>query len=142
MALHRIILLAEHDPELLDAIGFALRCRGYHVLTALDGARAAELVARNMPDAVVLDMFLPRQSGFQVARLVKECSDGRVPVVMLSPVAGDAHRDYAVAIGVDAFLPDPTATEAVAAVESLCPVPQASRLSGSGSLPWPAAIPG
>jgi DNA-binding response OmpR family regulator len=142
MALHRIILLAEHDPGLLDAIGFALRCRGYHVLTALDGARAAELAARNTPDAVVLDMVLPRQSGFQVARLVKEGSDARVPVVMLSPVTGDAHRDYAVALGVDTFLPTPDVGEVVAAVESLCPVPPASRLSGSGSLPWPAAIPG
>jgi DNA-binding response OmpR family regulator len=142
MAVHRTILLAEHEPGLLDAIGFALRRRGYHVLTALDGARAAELVARNMPDAVVLDMFLPAQSGFQLARLVKERSDGRVPVVMLSPLTGDAHRDYALALGVDVFLPDPSAVEVVVAAESLCPVPAASRLSGSGSLPWSAAAPG
>ena len=42
---------------------------------------------------------------------------------MLSPVAGDAHRDYAVALGVDTFLPTPDVGEVVAAVESLCPVP-------------------
>jgi DNA-binding response OmpR family regulator len=142
MALHRTILLAEHHPEHLDAIGFALRQRGYHVLTALDGARAAELVGRNLPDAVVLDMFLPGQSGFQVARLVKERSDDGVPVVMLSPTAAGAHRDYAAALGVDAFLPAPTIAGVIAALEALCPLPPASRLAGSGSIPWPAAIPG
>jgi two-component system, OmpR family, alkaline phosphatase synthesis response regulator PhoP len=142
MATHRTILLVESEPTLLDALGFALRRRGYHVLAALDGERAAELLARYAPDAVVLDMFLSRQSGFQVARLIKERSDGLVPVVMVSHAAAEAHRDYALALGVDSFLVKPGAAEVVAAVEALCPLPDASRLAGSGSLPWPMTTPG
>ena len=142
MATHRTVLLVESEPAHLDALGFALRRRGYHVLTALDGARAVELIARNMPDAVVLDMFLPRLSGFQIARLVKEQPDASTPVVMLSHVGGEAHHDYAIAIGVDVFLLKPKPAEVVAAVEELCPVPPASRLAGSGSVPWPTARAG
>jgi DNA-binding response OmpR family regulator len=142
MAHHRTVLLVESEPSLLDSLGFALRRRGYHVLTAIDGARAAELLDRNLPDALVLDMFLPAQSGFQVARLAKERSDGLVPVVMLSRIPAEAHRDYAVALGVDSFLAKPGTAEVLAAVEALCPLPSASRLSGSGSVPWPSATPG
>ena len=141
MAHHRTVLLVESDPALLDALGFALRRRGYHVLAALDGHRAAELLDRKLPDALVLDMFLPAQSGFQVARLAKERSDGAVPVVMLSGASAGAHRDYAAALGVDSFLAKPSAAEVLATVEALCPLPAASRLAGSGSLPWPTATP-
>jgi CheY-like chemotaxis protein len=142
MANHRTVLVVEPEPALLDALGFALRRRGYHVLTATDGHRAAELLDRNLPDALVTDMFLPGQSGFQVARLAKERSGGTVPVVMLSRVASEAHRDYAIALGVDSFPAKLDPAEVVAAVETLCPLPTASRLSGSGSLPWPTATPG
>ncbi|HSQ57068.1 MAG TPA: response regulator, partial [Gemmata sp.] len=123
------------------ALGFAFRQRGYHVMTALDGQRAAELIDRHLPDAVVLDMFLPRQSGFQIARLLEERSDGRVPVVMVSPAAGCAHHDYALALGVDCFLVQPQPSHVLAAVEKLCPLPEGSRLDGSGTLSWPAATP-
>jgi DNA-binding response OmpR family regulator len=141
MANHCTVLVVESEPALLDALGFALRRRGYHVLAALDGGRAAELLTRTLPDALVLDMFLPVQSGFQIARLAKERSDGVMPVVMLSRVPAEAHRDYAAALGVDSFLAKPSAAEVLAAVEALCPLPAASRLSGSGSLPWPTATP-
>lgn len=139
MPAHRTILLVEADPRLLDSLGFALRRRGYHLLTANDGDRAAELIARNVPDAVVLGMLLPGQSGFQVTRLVKERTDGAIPVVMLSDFSAEAHHDYALAVGVERFLTAPfTPTDVLAAVEQLCPLPGES---GSGALPWATRTP-
>jgi CheY-like chemotaxis protein len=117
MANHRTVLLVESAPTVLDAIGFALRSRGYHVLTATDGGRAVELLARHIPDAVVVNMFLPGQSGFQVARLVKERSDGRVPVLMLAAAAADAHADYALSLGIEGFLVNSPATDVASAVD-------------------------
>jgi DNA-binding response OmpR family regulator len=135
MATHRVVLLVESEAALLDSLGFALRRRGYHVLTARDGDRAAELLARQLPDVVVSNLMLPGPSGFQLAQLAKERSDGRTRVVLLSRLAG-ALRDYALALGADRYLTLPLAPAGVvAAVEAVCP------LSGSGTIAWPLATP-
>jgi two-component system OmpR family response regulator len=134
--------LVEGDPHRLDSLGFALRRRGYHVLSALDGNRAAELLARNLPDVVVVEMLLPGQSGFQVALLVKAWSEGQVPVVMLAGLAADAHREYALALGVDTFLaPPPAPRDVVDAVEGLCPLPANGKPTGSGTIGRPTPSP-
>jgi chemosensory pili system protein ChpA (sensor histidine kinase/response regulator) len=99
-------------------------------------------MARGLPDVVVVEMLLPGQSGFQVAVLAKAWSDGRVPVVMLADLAGGAHRDYALALGIDLFLARPHSPgEVVAAVEALCPLAAPPRRPGSGTLPHPAPTP-
>ncbi len=142
MASSVTVLLATDEPELLDALGFALNHRGYHVIPALTGDRAAELLQRQLPDLAVLDMLLPGQSGFQVTRLLKERSDGRVPVVMMSDHPAPAHRDYAFAAGVDHFLEKWLApAKLLDVVERLCPVPAEPRREDSGVTPQPAAAP-
>jgi DNA-binding response OmpR family regulator len=142
MASQLTVLLATDEPELLDALGFALNHHGYHVVPALTGDRAVELLLRQLPDLAVLDMLLPGQSGFQITRLLKERSDGRVPVVMISDQTAPAHRDYAFAAGVDWFLEKWLApARLLQAVEMLRPLPVETRRPGSGSLPPAAATP-
>jgi len=141
MERHSTVLLVEGEPGLLDSLGFVLRRRGYHVLTAPDASRAAEMFACSTPDVVVVGMLLAGASGFQVARLVKEQSDGSVPVVMTARTAA-AHEDYAHALGIDRFLPSPFApADVAAAVESVCPLPATIRLAGSAAIPWRIATP-
>jgi DNA-binding response OmpR family regulator len=142
MASQLTVLLVTNEPELLDALGFSLNHQGYHVVPALTGDRAVELLLRQLPDLAVLDMLLPGQSGFQLTRLLKERSDGRVPVVMISDQTAPAHRDYAFAAGVDWFLEKWLApSRLLQAVEMLCPLPVETRRPGSGSLPRTAATP-
>jgi two-component system OmpR family response regulator len=118
----RTVLVADTDPDLVGAVDSALRGRGYRVVVAADGGRAAEVLTAHLPDAVVAGVLLPGASGFQLARAAKERSDGRVPVVLLSPLASAAHRDYALALGVDEFLTGPVDPAEVAdAVEAACP---------------------
>jgi DNA-binding response OmpR family regulator len=137
MASHRTVLLAESDPAHLDALGFSLRRRGYHVLVARDAGRADESLARSAPDAVVVEMLLPGGGGFRVAERAREL--GAAAVVMTGPSAG-AHAAYALAVGADRFLIRPVAPFVVAnAVEELCPLPPALRLRGSAAIPWRAA---
>jgi DNA-binding response OmpR family regulator len=141
MARHRTVLLAEGEPALLDSLGFALRRRGYHVLTASGGSRAVELLARSTPDALVVGMLLAGASGFRVALLAKEVSAGALPVVMTAKTAA-AHADYALALGIDRFLARPFApADVAAAVELLCPLPASHRLAGSTAIPWRVATP-
>lgn len=119
----RTILLVEDEPHLREAMAFALRRRGYEVLTAVDAHEADDLLARGLPDLLVVDMLLPGPSGFQVVRSVRERSDERVPVLMASGNSSSAHRNYAYAAGVDAFLAKPFAlAELVGQAEALCPL--------------------
>ena len=142
MASQVTVLLAANDPELQNVLSFELNHRGYHVVTALSGDGAVALADIQLPNLAVVDMLLPGQSGFQLTRLLKERSDGRIPVVMISDQTAPAHRDYAFAAGVDRFLWKWLApTRLVELVESLCPIPAESRRPGSGTFPRPAATP-
>jgi DNA-binding response OmpR family regulator len=142
MATQPTILLVTDEPYLLDALALLLRRGGYSVLIAPDGDRAVELLLRQLPDLAVLDMLLPGRSGFQITRLLKEQSDRRVPVVMISALTAAPHRDYAFAAGVDWFLEKwLTPSRLLEVVRALCPVPEDARRPGSGSIPQPAGAP-
>lgn len=120
MAEHLTVLLVESDPDLLEALELALADRGHRVLSAADGTTAADLLGRMLPDVAVFDMLLAGQSGLQLAMLLKERSDGRVPVVMMSGHVSAALRDYALAAGVDRFFDKPfPLADVVEAVEDL-----------------------
>jgi DNA-binding response OmpR family regulator len=131
------VLLATNDAELLNALSFTLNHHGYRVVAAQSGDGAIALVDLQLPHLAVVDMLLPVQSGFQLARLLKERSNWRIPVVMISDQTAPAHRDYALAAGVDRFLEKWLApTRLLEVVEALRP-----RQSGSGSLPRPTTTP-
>jgi DNA-binding response OmpR family regulator len=136
------VLLATNDTELLNALGFALNHQGYHVITAQSGDGAVALADIQLPQIAVVDMLLPVRSGFQLAHLLKERSNWRIPVVMISDQTAPAHRDYAFATGVDRFLEKWLApTRLLEIVETLCPRPEAPRRPGSGTLPWATTTP-
>jgi DNA-binding response OmpR family regulator len=141
MASQRTILLVEDDPIILEAFEFTLQRRGYCVLSARDGNTAMALIAQGLPDIAILDMMLPGQSGFQITQRLKEQSEGRVFVVMMSGNTSVAHRDYALSAGVDRFLAKPFAiAKLLEAVEGLCPPAPTARINGSGVTPQPAAM--
>jgi DNA-binding response OmpR family regulator len=130
----RTILVVEDDPAVREAVSTALTRKGYTVVTADDGADAIRLVMDQPPDLAVVDMMLPGASGFQVALAVKDATDGRVPVVMVSANSSDAHQDYAFASGADRFLAKPFALgKLIETVLALCPPP-----SGSKAIPLAA----
>ena len=112
------------------------------VFASLCGGGLSHLGSRAKPGIAVLDMLLPGQSGFQITQLLKERTDGQVPVVMISDQTAPAHRDYAFAAGVDRFLEKWLApTRLLELVESLSPLRIERRRPGSGTLPQPAATP-
>ena len=129
----RTILVVDDEPDTREATALALRRKGYVVVTADDGTDAIRLITDRPPDLAVVNMMLPGASGFQVAQAVKDATDGRVPVVMVSAYSSAAHQDFAFACGVDRFLAKPFATAKLAdTVVALCP-------PGSGSKAMPVA---
>jgi DNA-binding response OmpR family regulator len=126
MSVTKTILLVDDDPEVLTGLGTVLRGRGYRVLTADDGNRGLALAEREAPDLVVVDMMMPKKSGFLVLEKVKSRPGGAPPVIMITANEGARHRAYAEQLGVDDYLCKPFDTERLlASVERLCPLPEA-----------------
>jgi DNA-binding response OmpR family regulator len=123
----RTVLLVEDEIEFRDAIMFVLRRHGYAVSPAATVSEAEVRLASSLPDLLLVDMMLTGQSGFQILRLVKERSDGRVPAIMMSGYVSVAHQDYALAAGAELFLPKPfKLTQLLEATDSLCPLPRST----------------
>lgn len=100
------ILVVDDDPDVLDSIALAIASEGGEVVRATDGNTAVSLFNAHDPDAIVLDMMLPRRSGFLVLEKIRE-NDAPPPVVMVTANQGRRHMEYARDLGVAAYLVKP-----------------------------------
>jgi len=103
------ILLVDDDPDVLTALQLALADTGATIDTASDGNTAVEKVAANAPDLMVLDMMLPKRSGFLVLEKVRQGRAKTDPprVIMITGNMGTRHRVYAENLGVSGYLTKP-----------------------------------
>ena len=132
------VLVVDDEPMLRNLLSRLLRMEGYEVLEAEDGQAALELVAREKPDLVLLDVMLPARNGLDVLGDLRRTSD--VPVILVSALAEEADRVIGLKMGADDYVTKPfSAAELSARVESVlrraairgAPDP-ASRLSYGG----------
>ena len=102
------ILLVDDDSDILAAMQAALSDTGATLETASDGDTAVRKITTGMPDLVVLDMMLPKRSGFLVIeRLRSEGPEKSPHVIMITGNQGTRHRVYAETLGVDLYLNKP-----------------------------------
>lgn len=103
------ILVVDDDRDIRMAIEVALKELGPEVLTVGDGNSAVRRVQQDQPDLVVLDMMLPKRSGFLVLeRIKRENTSGKQPqVIMITGNLGNRHRMYAEHLGVDRYITKP-----------------------------------
>ena len=99
------VLLVEDDAEIAGALRRSLRLEGYEVRVADDGVEALDEAAVFEPDAVVLDLGLPRLDGVEVCRRLR--SDGDVPILMLTARDGVEARVEGLDSGADDYLVKP-----------------------------------
>ena len=105
----RSILIVDDDPDVLTAIKMTLEDAGANVLTALDGTSACDIAEKENPEVVILDMMLPKRSGFLVLeRLKKGKPKGAKPhVIMITGNLGTRHKTYAESLGVSDYINKP-----------------------------------
>ena len=103
------ILLVDDDAALLEVTSIVLASEGYKVLTAEDGTEALRVVGREKLDLVVLDVMLPRVSGFEVLQKIREQSD--VPVVMLTAKSQSVDKVVGLELGADDYIIKPFDTK-------------------------------
>jgi DNA-binding response OmpR family regulator len=103
------ILVVDDDPDVVNAIKMSLEDQGALVYEAADGGQAVDLEKKNQPDLVVLDMMLPKRSGFVVLEHIRKGkSKGSKPlVIMITGNLGSRHKDYAKSMGVDDYINKP-----------------------------------
>jgi len=103
------ILLVDDDKDIRAAIQLALEDMGPEVLVAADGNMAVELAESREPDLVVLDMMLPKRSGFLVMEKLKRGKKPSDPprIIMITGNKGIRHKAYAESLGVDEYLNKP-----------------------------------
>ena len=99
------ILAVDDDMELLGLISYALRQAGYLVVEAADGPAALTVFEREEPDLVILDVNLPRLSGLEVCRRIRDTS--KVPVMMLTVRSAEEDQVQALDLGADDYLTKP-----------------------------------
>jgi len=105
----KFILIVDDDPDVVAAISSVLSDAGARVKSAGDGNSAVEITEKEGPDVVILDMMLPKRSGFLVLeRIKKNKPKGTKPrVIMITGNLGSRHKTYAETLGVDDYLNKP-----------------------------------
>jgi two-component system OmpR family response regulator len=105
MAENDKILIVEDDRNLLDTLKYNLRKEGYDVVTAIDGAEALDVAHREKPDLIILDIMLPKMSGFEVCRVLRK--EMIVPILMLTAKAEETDKIVGLEIGADDYMTKP-----------------------------------
>ncbi len=99
------ILIVEDDRNLLDTLKYNLHKEGYEVVTAVDGAEALDVARREKPDLIILDLMLPKVSGFEVCRILRK--EMIVPILMLTAKAEETDKIVGLEIGADDYMTKP-----------------------------------
>jgi DNA-binding response OmpR family regulator len=100
------VLIVDDDPDILSSMALAMRAEGAQTETAADGNTAVSMFLQSPPDLIVLDMMLPKRSGFLVLEKIRELEDPP-PVIMVTANQGKRHQVYAQSLGVAAYLNKP-----------------------------------
>jgi DNA-binding response OmpR family regulator len=101
------ILLVDDDAEIVESLRLALESNGYTVLIARDGNQGLALSERENPDLVILDMMMPKRSGFLVLEKMRRTRETPLRVIMITANEGSRHKVYAEMLGVDDYIRKP-----------------------------------
>src|SRR5437763_9704844 len=102
------VLVVDDEPAVRRALERALRIDNYEVSLAADGQEALDAIATATPDAVVLDIAMPRVDGLEVARRMRRAGD-RTPILMLTARDAIDDRVEGLDVGADDYLVKPFA---------------------------------
>jgi DNA-binding response OmpR family regulator len=107
----KTILLVDDDNEIIETMRTVFDSRGYRVLVARDGNAGLTIAERENPDLIILDMMMPKKSGFLVLEKLKTRPGGLIPTIMITGNEGSRHRAYAEMLGVKDYIRKPFAVE-------------------------------
>lgn len=115
------ILIAEDEPSILESLDFILRRAGWTIGSVTDGDAVLEGVRRLQPRMLVLDVMLPKRSGFDILKHLRaDAETERLPVLILTAKGQQQDRRIAEELGANGFVTKPYSNaEVVGAVRHL-----------------------
>ena len=131
------VLIIDDSKTLVAALGKMLRENHFNIFEALDGEAGLEVLRKNKPDLIFLDVILPGMSGFDVLRRIRRSTYvGKVPVIIMSGNDAATEEYYVRRIGADDFMRKPCSrAEVFSRVERLLDLkPNALTASSSDGL--------
>jgi DNA-binding response OmpR family regulator len=105
------ILLVDDDVEIIESLKVALTAKGYEILIARDGNQGLAMAERELPSLVILDMMMPKRSGFLVLEKLRRTQKDPMRVIMITANEGSRHKAYAEMLGVDDYIRKPFAMD-------------------------------
>jgi DNA-binding response OmpR family regulator len=108
---HRI-LIVDDEPNILISLEYLMKKEGYEVAVATDGEEALAKAADFMPDLILLDVMMPKKSGFEVCQILRaDAALAAVKIVILTAKGRETEVAKGLALGADAYVTKPFSTK-------------------------------
>lgn len=105
------VLIVEDNPQNMKVAAMSLRPDGYEIVAATDGEEAMEVARREKPDLILMDIQLPKLSGLEVTRRLRQMDGfGGVPIIALTAYAMKGDEEKTREAGCDGYLSKPINT--------------------------------
>ncbi|MEL6309300.1 MAG: response regulator [Chloroflexota bacterium] len=106
------ILIAEDERDIRELIKFTLTFAGHQITEAANGEEAVEKAKEVIPDLIMTDVRMPKMTGYQACKAIKENeSTAHIPVVILSAKGQDEEKEQGIEAGADEYITKPFETE-------------------------------
>ena len=103
-----LVLVADDDEDILTLVALRFRRSGLEVILARDGEEALELIQKRAPDAAVIDIAMPKLTGLELVRLLRDSEATKaLPIVLLTARAGDKDVELGLEAGADEYITKP-----------------------------------
>jgi len=105
------ILIVEDSPLNMKLLEMVLRAKSYTLLKATDGKEALDIAVREQPDLIIMDIQLPKMSGLEVVRRLRETpAFSHTPIIAITAYAMKGDKERVIESGCDAYLSKPINT--------------------------------
>ena len=106
------ILIADDEPNIVISLEYLMRREGYDVSVARDGQEALEKVAHSVPDLILLDVMMPRKTGFEVCETLRSRPEWEsIKILMLTAKGRETDVSKGMALGANAYMTKPFSTQ-------------------------------
>lgn len=105
------ILVVDDEPNILLSLEFLMKKKGYEVFIARNGAEAIELIGKELPHIILLDVMMPEVDGYEVCELVKKDSKlQHIRVIFLTAKSKESDIEKGYRLGADLYMTKPFST--------------------------------
>jgi len=110
------VLIADDEPNIVVSLEYLMKRAGYEVSIARDGQEAIDAIRRERPQLVLLDVMMPKKSGYEVCQELRADDELKGTLVLMLTAKGrDTDIDKGLGVGADAYMTKPFATKELVA---------------------------